>query len=177
MLSKLYLAQKGKEPLNSLSSWINSYDYLLFSNPTSYPCIFLLLPWTFIMGAKQFWVFLFFLFKVLSKVQIISTFVCDYVQVSAFVWAGQIGLGAGCTRWLWMASVDARKGVGSSAGVAHAPFFPFNDLFLCELVFGLHICLCEGVGSSGTGIIYDSCDPPCGYWKLNPSFWKISQYS
>lgn len=67
-----------------------------------------------------------------------------------------------------MASVDARKGTGSSAGVARA-LPPPNDLFLCVLVFLLHVCLCEGVGSSGTEIIYDNCDPPCGCWKLNPS--------
>lgn len=39
-----------------------------------------------------------------------------------------------------MANVDARKGTGSSAGVACA-FFPLNDLFLCVLVLGLHICV------------------------------------
>ena len=35
-------------------------------------------------------------------------------------------------------------------------------------MLGLHICLCEGVGSPGTGVT-DNCVVPCGYWELNPS--------
>ena len=30
----------------------------------------------------------------------------------------------------------------------------------------LYICLCEGVGSPGTGAT-DNCELPCGYWELN----------
>jgi hypothetical protein len=33
-------------------------------------------------------------------------------------------------------------------------------------VFCLHVCLREGVGSSGTGVT-DSCEPSCGCWELN----------
>ena len=29
------------------------------------------------------------------------------------------------------------------------------------------LCLCEGVGSAGTGVT-DSCELPCGCWELNP---------
>ena len=36
----------------------------------------------------------------------------------------------------------------------------------CALVFGLQVCLCESVGSPGTGVT-DSCELPCGYWELN----------
>jgi hypothetical protein len=43
----------------------------------------------------------------------------------------------------------------------------FNVFILCALVFYLHICLCEGVRSPVTGVT-DSCEPPCGYWELNP---------
>lgn len=35
-----------------------------------------------------------------------------------------------------------------------------------ELVFCLHVCLCEGVGSPGSGVT-DSSEVPCGCWKLN----------
>jgi hypothetical protein len=34
-------------------------------------------------------------------------------------------------------------------------------IFNVHLVFGLHVCLCEGVGSSDTGVI-DSCELTCG---------------
>ena len=43
-----------------------------------------------------------------------------------------------------------------------------NDLLtLCALVSCLHVCLCEDVGYSRTGVT-DSCEPPCGCWNLNP---------
>ena len=46
--------------------------------------------------------------------------------------------------------------------------FIFNFLFiLCTLVFCLHVCLCKGVQSHGTGAT-DSCKLPCGCWDLNP---------
>ena len=32
----------------------------------------------------------------------------------------------------------------------------------------LHICPCEGVGSTGTGVT-DSCELLCGCWELNPA--------
>ena len=35
-------------------------------------------------------------------------------------------------------------------------------------MFCLHVCLCEGVGSPGTGVT-DSCELPCGCWVLNLS--------
>ena len=34
-------------------------------------------------------------------------------------------------------------------------------------MFCLHVCLCEVVGSSGTGAS-DSCELPCRFWELNP---------
>ena len=34
-------------------------------------------------------------------------------------------------------------------------------------MFCLDACLCEGVGSPGTGVI-DSCELPCECWELNP---------
>ena len=37
----------------------------------------------------------------------------------------------------------------------------------CALVFCRHVCLCEGVGSPGTGVT-DSCELPCGCWESNP---------
>ena len=37
---------------------------------------------------------------------------------------------------------------------------------LCTLLFCLHVCLCEGVKSSGTGVT-DSCELPCRCWELN----------
>jgi len=40
----------------------------------------------------------------------------------------------------------------------------FKELFV--FVFYLHICLCEGVGSLGTGVM-DSCELLCGCWELN----------
>ena len=37
------------------------------------------------------------------------------------------------------------------------------------IVFRLHVYLCEGIGSPGTGVKKkDSCELPCGDWKLNP---------
>lgn len=48
---------------------------------------------------------------------------------------------------------------------------PLNDLFifiLCSLVFGLHVCLREGVGSREPGVI-NSSGLPCGNWELNLS--------
>ena len=38
--------------------------------------------------------------------------------------------------------------------------------FMCVCVF-LHVCLCEGAGSTGTGVT-DSCELPYGWWELNP---------
>jgi hypothetical protein len=35
------------------------------------------------------------------------------------------------------------------------------------LVFRLHVCLCEGVRSPGTGVI-DRFKLPCVCWELNP---------
>ena len=35
----------------------------------------------------------------------------------------------------------------------------------CALVFCLHVYLCEGIRSPGTGII-DSYELPCGCWEL-----------
>lgn len=40
-------------------------------------------------------------------------------------------------------------------------------LFLSALEFCLHICLCQGVRSPGTGVT-DSCELPWGCWELNP---------
>ena len=37
----------------------------------------------------------------------------------------------------------------------------------CALVFFLHACLCEGVGSSGTGVTVIH-ELPHGCWELNP---------
>jgi hypothetical protein len=52
-------------------------------------------------------------------------------------------------------------------------FFLKKDLFVylfiytfCALVFCLHVCLCKGVRSSGTGVT-DRCELPCGCWELN----------
>ena len=45
-------------------------------------------------------------------------------------------------------------------------FVVFIYLFDIHLVYGLHVCLCEGVRSSGTGTT-DSCELPCGCWDLN----------
>jgi hypothetical protein len=45
-----------------------------------------------------------------------------------------------------------------------------NDVFifiLCVLVFCLHMCLCENVGSPGAGVT-DSCELPCMCWELSP---------
>jgi hypothetical protein len=42
------------------------------------------------------------------------------------------------------------------------------DTICGDWVFCLHVCLCEGVRSPGTGVT-DSCKLPCGCWKLNPS--------
>ena len=33
----------------------------------------------------------------------------------------------------------------------------------------MHVCLCEGVGSPGTGVT-DSCELPYGCWELNSGF-------
>jgi hypothetical protein len=39
-------------------------------------------------------------------------------------------------------------------------FFPFlKTIYLCALVFGLYVCLCEGAGFPGTGVT-DSCELP-----------------
>lgn len=38
--------------------------------------------------------------------------------------------------------------------------------FLSALVFSLHLCLCEGVRTSGAGVI-DSAQLPNGCWELN----------
>jgi hypothetical protein len=37
------------------------------------------------------------------------------------------------------------------------------------LVFCLHVCLYEGIGSAATGV-KDTYKLPCGCWELNPSF-------
>jgi hypothetical protein len=53
--------------------------------------------------------------------------------------------------------------------IIHNYFYNFlNDYFYFILwaLFCLHVCLCEGVGSSGTGII-DSYELPCRYWESN----------
>lgn len=42
------------------------------------------------------------------------------------------------------------------------------DLFSCALVFEVHICLYEDVGSPGTGVT-GSYELPCGCWDLNSS--------
>jgi hypothetical protein len=44
-------------------------------------------------------------------------------------------------------------------------FLNFNFI-LRKLVFYLHLCLCESVGTPGTGLI-DSFELPCGCWELN----------
>lgn len=41
-------------------------------------------------------------------------------------------------------------------------------ILMFHLVFGLHVCLCDGVGSNFT----DSCEPLCGRWELNPGSLK-----
>jgi hypothetical protein len=55
-------------------------------------------------------------------------------------------------------------------------FVPYNlcIFILCALVFGLHICLCKGVRSPGTGVT-DNCELLC--WELNTDLWKGSQCS
>lgn len=45
---------------------------------------------------------------------------------------------------------------------------PYFIYLLCALVFGLHICLCEGVRPLTTEIT-DICKLTCGCWALNPS--------
>ena len=34
-------------------------------------------------------------------------------------------------------------------------------------MFCVHVCLCEGVRASGTGVT-NNCELPCGFWELNP---------
>jgi hypothetical protein len=46
------------------------------------------------------------------------------------------------------------------------PFSYFKIFILCILVFCLHVCPCESVGSPGTGVT-DGCELPCGFWELN----------
>ena len=41
-------------------------------------------------------------------------------------------------------------------------------MYMYILVFCLHVCLCEGVGSPETGIIVDSCELASVCWELNP---------
>ena len=45
--------------------------------------------------------------------------------------------------------------------------FPFLSSFysMC-IVFCLHVHLCEGVRSPGTGVT-DKCELPCGCWEMN----------
>lgn len=43
----------------------------------------------------------------------------------------------------------------------------FLNFILCTLVFCLHSCLCEGVGSP-EAVSTDSCELSCGCWELNP---------
>jgi hypothetical protein len=45
-------------------------------------------------------------------------------------------------------------------------FFKQFKFYLCPLVSCLHIYLCEGVTSSGTGVT-DSFELPGGCWELN----------
>lgn len=46
------------------------------------------------------------------------------------------------------------------------PILKIFIFILCELVFFLHVCLCEVVGSLGTDVTV-SCEPPCRLWELN----------
>jgi hypothetical protein len=39
-------------------------------------------------------------------------------------------------------------------------------MYVCSLMFCLHVCLCECTGSSGMGVI-GSCELSCGFWELN----------
>ena len=45
-------------------------------------------------------------------------------------------------------------------------FFNLFNFLLCALLIDLHFCLCEDVGSLGTGVT-DSCKLLCGCWELN----------
>ena len=58
-----------------------------------------------------------------------------------------------------------------SSGSATTPFSKKNYLFLFHMCFISHffllICLYEGVGSPGTGVIF-SCELPVGAGNLNP---------
>jgi hypothetical protein len=40
------------------------------------------------------------------------------------------------------------------------------SFFLHVLVFCMHVCLCEGIRSFGTGIT-DWCELSCGCWELS----------
>lgn len=46
----------------------------------------------------------------------------------------------------------------------HSFLFCFNSFYF--ILFGLHVCLCEGIRSPGTEVT-DSCDLPGGCWELN----------
>lgn len=46
-------------------------------------------------------------------------------------------------------------------------FLLFSDLFSCALVFCIHACLWEGVGSPG-GRVIDGSELPRGCWELKP---------
>ena len=42
----------------------------------------------------------------------------------------------------------------------------FFKVFTFIYMHGCFACMCEGVGSPGTGVT-GSCEPPCGRWELN----------
>jgi hypothetical protein len=74
---------------------------------------------------------------------------------------------------------QACQGTGDVTQLLRALVVPVDDqgtssflnisliFILCALVFCWHVCLCEGVRNSGTGVT-GRCEPPCGFWELNP---------
>lgn len=63
-------------------------------------------------------------------------------------------------------------------GSTHENGFNWNlltvCLYLCALMFCLHICLCEGARSHGIGVT-ENCVLSCGVWSCTWDFWKNSQ--
>jgi hypothetical protein len=64
---------------------------------------------------------------------------------------------------VWFEATTQQMGVGGGQ-----LFFLMIYLFLCTLVFYLHVCQYEEAGFPGTGLT-DSCKLPCGCWELNLS--------
>ena len=70
------------------------------------------------------------------------------------------GMAATC-RWLALDGEERLEGSNSCYSHIISRTFFFKDLFVCTLVFLLHVCLCEGARSPGTGVT-DSCELLCG---------------